>query len=168
MPKIRTVVINGIHIKCKGNKVEQADNPYVWGSSYVYKEISNQSHVKLKEGSLYKTGSFLAIYNTETRSTFYIKPKTMSIQDIVQSYKEAQAHVWPSLGTNMKPMGFKCNYWDRGFRIEASKIKDYYRIRVFKHSLIEKNFIKRRKPISYKTDYEGLKSVIMEAKLAIL
>lgn len=159
--------MNGIHIKYKGNQIEQADNPYVWGSRCVYREISTFVN-KLKEGSLYKTGSFLAIYNTETRSSFYIKPKTLSVKDIVQSYQEAQAHVWPSLGTKMKPMGFKCNYWDRGFRIEVSKIKDYYRIRVFKHSLIEKNFIKRRKPISYKTDYEGLKSVIMEAKLAIL
>jgi hypothetical protein len=115
-----------------------------------------------------KSGAFFRIYNQRDRKVLYIKSKSTSIDDIIKACEESESHVWPTLGIKMRPMGLKCNYWDRGFRIEVTKVKNYYRVRLFKHLLVENNYTKRKKPTSYKTDYEGLKSIILEAKLSIL
>jgi len=154
-----------MEVLCRGNKVECAPYEPPYGT-YRFEEIS--SFTFLREGSISKSGALLYIYNRKNKKGLYIKPKSTSINDIVKACKEAESHVWPILGIEMRPRGLKCNYWDRGFRIEVAKVKDYYRVRLFKHQLVEDNYMKRRKPRSYKTDYEGLKSIILEAKLSIL
>ena len=164
MSKTRKVIIFGIEILCEGNKVESNNYPY---GRYNFHTISRGVSY-LKHGRINRSGIYLNIYNYSNRKNLYIKPKSYLIDDIIQASKEAESHVWPILGTKMKPMGLKCNYWDHGFRIEVSKVKDYYRVKVFKHQLVENDYIKRRKSTSYKTDYEGIKSIIMEAKLSLL
>lgn len=163
------IVLNGVKIKYKGNKIYAKKN---LSYPHQFEYVPIHGNIVIKDSDYYNYiygDSLRVIYNTKTKKRIYFSPTEHTIKEYVRAVKEAEAHEWPYLGIIMNPMGFKCNYWEKGFRVQVVKNKKWYNVRIYKNSSLEKSYRARIKTFSYKIDsLDKLKDTIIGCKIELL